>query len=386
MRITIVQGPYFPVPPAMGGAVEKVWFQLGKEFVKRGHEVIHISRSFRDWPASEFIEGVKHIRVPSRNAPGSRALFLFFDAVYALRVLSKLPNADIVVTNSISLPLLIRSSGYGALYVHVARYPKGQMKYYSHATRLQAVSSAVRGAILAESPELADKTAVIPNPLPHVTPSRDVSLNAKSRNKSVLYVGRIHPEKGVELLLNGFRLFTESAYPEWELIVVGPWELRYGGGGEGYISKLKKLGESLQIRVNWLGAIFEHDRLAEIYRQAGIFVYPSLAEKGESFGLAPLEAMSYGCPVVVSDLACFRDYLRDGENGLVFDHRASSPECKLALALSRLLDMAESGQLKTMAISAYETAKKHSIDSIAEQYLRDFCTLLPGENEIITKH
>jgi hypothetical protein len=37
MRITIVQGAFLPVPPVLGGAVEKIWFALGKEFASRGH-------------------------------------------------------------------------------------------------------------------------------------------------------------------------------------------------------------------------------------------------------------------------------------------------------------------------------------------------------------
>ena len=43
MKITIVLGAFFPVPPIMGGAVEKVWFALGQEFARRGHEVVQIS-------------------------------------------------------------------------------------------------------------------------------------------------------------------------------------------------------------------------------------------------------------------------------------------------------------------------------------------------------
>jgi hypothetical protein len=46
MRITIVQGAFLPVPPLLGGAVEKMWFGLAPEFVRHGHEVVYISRRF----------------------------------------------------------------------------------------------------------------------------------------------------------------------------------------------------------------------------------------------------------------------------------------------------------------------------------------------------
>ena len=63
MKITIVLGAFFPVPPLLGGAVEKVWFALGQEFVRQGHQVVQISRRHPDLPESEVIAGVRHARV-----------------------------------------------------------------------------------------------------------------------------------------------------------------------------------------------------------------------------------------------------------------------------------------------------------------------------------
>ena len=45
MKIAIVLGAFLPVPPVMGGAVEKVWFTLAAEFVRRGHNVTLVSRA-----------------------------------------------------------------------------------------------------------------------------------------------------------------------------------------------------------------------------------------------------------------------------------------------------------------------------------------------------
>ena len=71
MKITIVMGAFLPVPPIMGGAVEKVWLALGQEFARAGHEVVQISRAVPQLPAAEMIEGVRHIRVPGFDAPAS---------------------------------------------------------------------------------------------------------------------------------------------------------------------------------------------------------------------------------------------------------------------------------------------------------------------------
>src|SRR5437868_7628952 len=52
-----------------------------------------------------------------------------------------------------------------------------------------------------------------------------------------------------------------------------------------------------------------------------LFPYTTLFR---SFGLAPLEAMADGCAVLVSNLDCFHDFIRDGETGFIFDHRTKS--------------------------------------------------------------
>src|SRR6185369_14950930 len=100
VRITIVQGPFLPVPPLLGGAVEKVWFSLGQEFARRGHEVTHVSRGFKDLPARETIEGVQHRRVSGFSSPATFSRRMLLDFWYAARVLGQLPPADILVTNT----------------------------------------------------------------------------------------------------------------------------------------------------------------------------------------------------------------------------------------------------------------------------------------------
>src|SRR4051812_47755133 len=115
MKITIVLGAFFPVPPIMGGAVEKAWFALGQEFARRGHEVVQISRAHPSLPQAETIEGVRHIRVAGYAQPRSIILLKFFDLLYSIRARRVLPEADIVVTNTFWLPLLIRGHTRGQI-------------------------------------------------------------------------------------------------------------------------------------------------------------------------------------------------------------------------------------------------------------------------------
>ena len=105
MRITILQGAFLPVPPLRGGAVEKLWFQLGKEFSKLGHHVIHISRSFPGLPEDEFIDGVHHIRIKGYDTPSGRLYLKALDFLYSRRAFDKLPPSDILVTNTFWMPI-----------------------------------------------------------------------------------------------------------------------------------------------------------------------------------------------------------------------------------------------------------------------------------------
>jgi hypothetical protein len=55
MRIAIILGPFLPVPPVLGGAVEKVHLALAQAYRAAGHEVTIISRRYSDFPIDEVV-------------------------------------------------------------------------------------------------------------------------------------------------------------------------------------------------------------------------------------------------------------------------------------------------------------------------------------------
>ena len=83
--------------------------------------------------------------------------------------------------------------------------------------------------------------------------------------------------------------------------------------------------------------VYGRAALASVLQRADYYCYPSLADQGETMGVAPLEAMGTGLAPVVSDLACFRDFVEPGVNGLVFDHRGSDAVERLTHALGTLI-------------------------------------------------
>src|SRR5439155_24778478 len=106
------------------------------------------------------------------------------------------------------------------------------------------------------------------------------------------------------------------------------------------------------------------------YRAATLFVYPSVAERGESFGLAPLEAMTHGCVVLVSDLHCFRDFVHENETGFIFNHRTADPARSLSDKLERVI--VDHGTLGRMAEAGYRKSTEYSLERVANRFLADF--------------
>ena len=373
MKITIVLGAFLPVPPVMGGAVEKVWLALSQEFARRGHEVVLVSRALPELPRSETRASVKHLRVCGFDTPHSLLWLKFLDLIYSIRTMSVLPAADIIVTNTFWLPILLRNSRRGQIYVHVARYPKGQMRCYAKAARLQTPSHAIARAVAAEAPKLAQRITVIPYPAPVPATEREPPPFAE-REKTILFVGRVHPEKGVHLLIDAFANETRTLFADWKLMIVGPAEKNYGGGGEPYLATLKRSAEQAQGRVIFRGPVFDPIALSREFRSARLFVYPSLAEKGESFGLAPLEAMAHRCAVLVSNLDCFHDFIREGETGFIFNHRAANPADALREKIENV--MVDEPLLARVAEAGYGKSAECSLTCVAAQFLDDFNSLI----------
>jgi glycosyltransferase involved in cell wall biosynthesis len=394
MRITIVQGAFLPVPPLLGGAVEKMWYLLGRRFAACGHDVVHVGRRFGSLAVNEEDGGVRYLRVGGYSTPGSLLVLKWRDLQYTRRVLRVLPPADIVVSNTFWLPILMTDRSRGALHVDVQRMPRGQLRWYGRAARLRANSAAVADAIRGQVPQWADRVRLIANPL--TFEPGPVDMAAKER--VVLYTGRLHPEKGVHLLVAAFKQLVDNGLHGWRLELAGPIDVARGGGGDAYGRQLAALGMPLDPPPNiegsvptqfsagvgaagadsrarsgpvvWHGMVADAGQLNALYQRATVFAYPSLAEQGETFGLSVLEAMAWGCVPVVSELACFRDFMRHDEHGWTFDHRAADPVASLATALGTAIGAADRRAL--MAARCLMVRDTHSLAQIADQFLADF--------------
>lgn len=377
MRITIVLGFFLPVPPLAGGASEKSWHGLAGEFAAQGHDVVVISRRWPGLPHAEVAGRVRHLRLRGYAHTGSLLRNLWRDFLWSCRVWRALPPADIAVVNCIALPLLlaVRRRRAGRLVVMTGRVPKGQYRFYRGIDRVLAVSSPVERAVVAENPQLQPFTRIFGYPIDWQTLAHGPDHRAADV-VTIGFIGRLHREKGLTLLASALRLLAARPdLPPWRVRWCGPSDVARGGSGPAFVAELEATlaaavpRERFEIRP----PEFDAGRLVALYRSIDVFCYPSLAVHGETFGVAVVEAMAAGAVPVVSQLPCFTDFVRDGVNGLVFDHTAPDAAQRCADALAVLV--ADAPRRTALAQQARTDARAYDFPTFARRLLDDFSTL-----------
>jgi glycosyltransferase involved in cell wall biosynthesis len=179
---------------------------------------------------------------------------------------------------------------------------------------------------------------------------------------TVTFVGRLHPQKGVDVLLPAFKKARESL-PQyvWHLKLVGNGWLR---------ERLETLASQLSVgqAVDFLGQVPDP---YPILRQSDMFVLPS---RSEGLSNALLEAMAHGLPCIASDIPGNRDIITPGQDGLLV--RLDDDDDLAAAIVSLALDEELRGRLGRAAIVTVE--REYSLDSVVEQYRALYARMLQG--------
>lgn len=131
----------------------------------------------------------------------------------------------------------------------------------------------------------------------------------------LLFLGRLHPKKGCDLLLQAFAE-AAGADPNLHLVMAGP------DGGE-WQAKLERQAHALGIagRVTWTGMLSEDGKWAA-FHAADAFALPS---HQENFGIAVAEALACGLPVLISDkINIWREIAQDGAGLVAEDTKAGT--------------------------------------------------------------
>lgn len=155
--------------------------------------------------------------------------------------------------------------------------------------------------------------------------------DADENTRVMLYVGRLSPEKEVQVLIDSYANLQTVQPHKTKLVIVGD--------GPDF-ARLKSLPEAKD--VIFTGSLRGQD-LAAAYASADVFVF---ASQVETFGNVVLEAMASGLPVIAYDYACAHQYLTHGVNGWL------SPLGQKSHFIQQIYQLPSVQQLREMGIQA----------------------------------
>jgi glycosyltransferase involved in cell wall biosynthesis len=192
--------------------------------------------------------------------------------------------------------------------------------------------------------------AILPNPVP-LSPPSDW---ARRRKGVVVFSGMLTEKKGVIPLIDAWQRVA-SRFDQATLHMLGKDGTAPGGGS--MIAHLRtRLSGTAAERVHFHGRVPHQQVLARL-AEANVAIFPSFAE---AFAIAPLEAMSAGCPTIGTALGSGPELIEDGVDGLTVDPRHPDG---IAAAIGRIL----SGDGFARALAArgrYKIEHRFSIDRL----------------------
>lgn len=186
--------------------------------------------------------------------------------------------------------------------------------------------------------------------LPRKTKSKKPEL-VKANDRFIMYLGNAFPHKNLPKLVDAFDILHKR-HPDLKLILVGKKEVHY--------EELEALVQKHPSAKNILITGFLPDEEAQwLYEHTEAYIFPSLSE---GFGLPPLEAMSYGAPVVSSNATCMPEVYEEAAH-YFNPHKAGDIADKVAEVL-------EDKQLRARLVkNGYNQLKKYSWRHMAEETL-----------------
>lgn len=170
--------------------------------------------------------------------------------------------------------------------------------------------------------------------------------------KTLLFLSRIHPKKGIELLVEAWSLLDKNKKLGWKVEIVGNGDVKY-------LKSLEKLilEKGLESEITMLGPKFGENKLAA-YQRADLFVLPTYSE---NFGIVVAEALACGIPVITTKGTPWEDL--DIYNAGWWIEIGVYP---LVEALKKAITLSDY-ELKLMGLSGRRLIEeKYSIESVAK--------------------
>lgn len=340
LQIAIVAPPFYEVPPAGYGGIERVCHTLAEGLHERGHEITLIGIGRR---------GVRcrFIATRSETRPEGTEQDVDVELLHAARAAEVLDALapDVVHDHSRAGPLTSATrTAPTVLTVHTSLSgPNTQlplMEALARRVSLVAISPAQRR----NAPHLP-WSSTIPNGI-HLSEFRF----SASKDEFVLYLGRLSFEKGVHLAIDA------ATSARRQIIIAGTWTVP---SEHDYFER--EIRPRLGHGIKWLGEV-AGDLRRDLLARAHCLLLP--AQWAEPFGLVLIEAMASGTPVVGLRAGSLPDIVLHGETGLL----CNRPE-DLAAAIDAV------GSLEPARCRSH-VKERFSAERMVERYERLYTALL----------
>ena len=180
----------------------------------------------------------------------------------------------------------------------------------------------------------------------------------------VLYVGRIDPEKSLDILVNSFKKLIKEA-PKAHLVMVGDGTAR---------EKLEKMikRKKLDSQTHFIGRVIGDD-LSQIYRTGTVFVITS---KTETQSIVLMEAMASGLPAIAVNAGAVTELVKDGENGFIFEPNDTAG---IASGINTIISNKELRE--KMSKNALKMIAKHDINYTLSRFEKIYNNVLRSRSK-----
>ena len=180
----------------------------------------------------------------------------------------------------------------------------------------------------------------------------------------ILYVGRIDPEKSLDILVNSFKKLIKEA-PKAHLVMVGDGTAR---------EKLEKMikRKKLGNQTHFIGRVIGDD-LSQIYRTGTVFVITS---KTETQSIVLMEAMASGLPAIAVNAGAVTELVKDGENGFIFEPNDTAG---IASGINTIISNKELRE--KMSKNALKMIAKHDINYTLSRFEKIYNNVLRSRSK-----
>lgn len=329
MRIALVAPETLPLPPRKGGAVQ-IYIDALIPFLAKKHSITLFSPA-DGANAGNYGPNVKHLILPQNGYLKHVAKHLTPGRFHIVHIFNRPEFVPPLHSVSPTSRFILNLHNDPAPHVRKKLRDKNRKLWCSKVDKVITNSKYTKSVTLKNFPSLAGKINTV-----HLGVDTKKFFPRKrflrKKRKTILFIGRLHRNKGLHLLILAAAKLT-TKHPDILLLVVGG--SKHGTNRQNqytrYVYRLakKKLGKGIRFT-----GFLNPQKIPYMYRRSDIFVCPSIWQ--EPFGRVNLEAMASGLPVVTSRKGGIPEAVIDGETGYLVKHsnRPSNYAAKIEKLLS----------------------------------------------------